>query len=253
MNDLNEKVAWVTGAGTGIGEAAALALAGAGATVVLSGRREDVLEGVASAIGHKGGKATVAALDVSDAEAVQAVVDGIKAAHGRLDILVHSAGLNRVARMWGTAKLEDWDEVIRVNLDGTYYCNNAVLPIMRAQQDGLIVNVSSWAGRHTSFISGMPYCASKSAVNALTETINMEECVNGIRACALCPGEVATPILDKRPVPVSDADKAKMLQAEDLGEIVLFLARLHPRVCINDLLVSPTWNRGYVALRGRKT
>ncbi len=251
MNDLSEKVAWVTGAGTGIGEAAAVALAGAGAAVVLSGRREDVLEGVASTIRDNGGKASVAALDVSDAAAVQAVVDGIQSAHGRLDILVHSAGINRPNRMWGTAKTEDWDQVVRTNLDGTYYCNNAVLPIMRAQQDGLIVNVSSWAGRYMSYISGMPYTATKSAVNALTETINMEECVNGIRACALCPGEVATPILDERPVRVTDEERAKMLQPEDLGEVVLFLARLHPRVCVNDLLVSPTWNRFYVALPGR--
>ena len=101
---------------------------------------------------------------------------------------------------------------------------------MRKQQEGLIINISSWAGRQPSLLSGAAYTASKHAMNGMTETINMEECVNGIRACAVCPGEVATEILDKRPVPVSDEDKAMMLQAEDLGEIVLFLTRLPKHV-----------------------
>ncbi len=246
MSGQNDKVAWITGAGTGIGEGAARALAADGLTVALSGRREEVLRGVADSIEADGGKAVVHPLDVADADAVNAVVESIKSEFGRLDILVHSAGLNTGKRSWETTDLESWNKVIRVNLDGTFHCCSAVLPIMREQQDGLIVTISSWAGRHTSLVAGMPYSASKSAVNSLTETINMEECVNGIRACAICPGEVATPILDLRPQPPSAEDRAKMLQGEDLGEIVAFLARLHPRVCINDLLVSPTWNRGYV-------
>jgi len=81
---------------------------------------------------------------------------------------------------------------------------------------------------------------------ALSESLNQEECANGTRSSCICPGEVATPILDKRPVPVSDEDKAKMLQASDLADTILFVATLPPRVCINEVLMSPTWNRGYI-------
>lgn len=248
MDGQNGKVAWITGAGSGIGEGAARALADIGVTVVLSGRRESALRGVADAIEASGGTAVVHPVDVAEPDAVNAVVDAIRQEYGRLDVLVHSAGLNRQNRSWSTIDLESWDKVIRVNLDGAFHCCSAVLPIMREQQDGLIITISSWAGRHASLVAGMPYSASKSALNALTETINMEECVNGIRACAICPGEVATPILDLRPQPPSAEERAKMLQPEDLGEIVAFLAQLHPRICINDLLVSPTWNRGYVGV-----
>jgi NADP-dependent 3-hydroxy acid dehydrogenase YdfG len=75
----------------------------------------------------------------------------------------------------------------------------------------------------------------------------MEECVNGIRSCVVCPGEVATPILDKRPVPVSKEERARMVQSEDCGDLIRYIACLPPHVCINEVLISPTWNRGYVA------
>ena len=244
MRDLNGKIAWITGAGTGIGESAAVALARAGMAVVLSGRRREKLEQVAERIGAG---AEVEVLDVADKQAVSAVADTILARHGRLDVLVASAGINVLDRHWHQLSPEDWDKVIRVDLDGAFYCVRAVLPAMRAQQDGLIVNVSSWAGNHVSMLTGPAYTAAKHAMNAMNETINMEAGIDGVRACAVCPGEVATPILDNRPVPVSGEDKAKMVQPEDCGEIVAFLARLPAHVCINELTVSPTWNRGYVA------
>jgi len=241
-----QKVAWITGAGSGIGEGAAGALVKVGMKVVLSGRRKGKLLEVADSIKSNGGDAIVQELDVSNAGAVREVVEAIKTECGRIDLLVHSAGLNREKRVWSNTDKDSWDNVVRVNLDGAFYCCSAVLPIMREQREGTIITISSWAGRHPSLVAGMPYSASKSAVNTMTETINMEECVNGIRACAICPGEVATPILDKRPQPPTAEDRAKMLQPEDLGEIIAFIAQLPPRVCINDLLVSPTWNRGYV-------
>ena len=247
MRDLSGKAAWITGAGTGIGAGAARALAGAGMRVVLSGRREAQLREVAGAIAATvGGEARIAPLDVADADAVDAVVDGIARQEGRLDVLVNSAGMNVSRRNWKHLARADWDQVIRIDLDGAFYCCHAVLPMMRAQQDGLIVNISSWAGRHVSAVTGPAYSAAKFGMNALTESLNIEECVNGIRATAVCPGEVATPILDKRPVPVSAADRERMVQADDCGELVLFLARLPTHVCINDVTISPTWNRGYV-------
>ena len=246
MRDLNGKVAWITGAGTGIGAGSALALAAAGMRVVLSGRRAEQLKEVADTITSAGGSARVAILDVSDAEAVAATAEDIARHDGRIDVLVNSAGINVPRRNWKHLSRADWDQVLRIDLDGAFYCCHAVLPIMREQKDGLIINISSWAGRHVSTLTGPAYSAAKFGMNAFTESINIEECINGIRATALCPGEVATPILDKRPIPVTAADRARMVQADDCGELVLFLARMPAHVCINDVTISPTWNRGYV-------
>lgn len=243
---LEGKVAWVTGAGTGIGLAGAQALAKAGAVVVMSGRRGDILEREAGEIRKTGGKAEVEPLDVSDHEQIGRVAAEILRRHGRVDILVNSAGLNVANRFWHNQTLEGWDEVIGVNLDGSFYTILAVLPAMRTQRDGVVINISSWAGVYHTKLTGAAYNASKSAVIAMTETINMEECVNGIRACAICPAEVATPILDRRPVPPSAEDRARMLQAEDLGNTIRFVAELPARACINQLIISPTWNRMYV-------
>jgi NAD(P)-dependent dehydrogenase (short-subunit alcohol dehydrogenase family) len=243
---LKQKIAWVTGAGTGIGLAGAKALAAAGAEVVMSGRRLEVLEREVAAIRRVGGRAEAEPLDVTDAAAVQRVAETIAARHGRVDILVNSAGLNTTKRFWRDLTVEGWNEVIRINLDGTFYCIQAVLPLMRAQKDGVIINISSWAGIYTSAMVGPAYNSSKHAVVSLTETINMEECVNGIRACAICPAEVATPIMDRRPVPPSPEERARMLKPEDLGEAIRWVAAQPPHACVNEIVISPTWNRLYV-------
>ena len=245
MTTLQGKVAWITGAGTGIGLAGAQALAQAGATVVLSGRREALLAEAARLIGEAGGKAEVEMLDVSDAAAVARVAARVLARHGRIDILVNSAGINSTTRFWKDQTPEGWREVVGINLDGTFYAVHAVLPAMRAQKDGLIINISSWAGVHHPRFTGAVYNSTKHGVTALTETINMEECTNGIRACAICPAEVATPILDRRPVPPSAEDRARMLQPDDLGAAIRFVAEMPAHACINQLIISPTWNRTY--------
>jgi len=244
MRDLSNKVAWITGAGTGIGEASAHALAAAGMNVVLSGRRSDLLDSLAGEIGER---ATTAPLDVSDQSAVAAVAEKLIADFGRIDVLVNSAGINVKERNWHNVTLEDWNRIIRIDLDGAFYCAKAVLDKMIDQGDGLIINISSWAGRFVSVVTGPAYTAAKHGMNAMTESLNMEAGIHGVRACAICPGEVATPILDNRPIPVTDEDRAQMVQSEDCGEIVRFIAELPAHVCINELTVSPTWNRGYVA------
>ncbi|HKQ23602.1 MAG TPA: SDR family oxidoreductase [Burkholderiales bacterium] len=246
MISLAGKVAWITGAGTGIGLAGAKALADAGATVVMSGRRKEVLALEAEKIRIKGGKSDVEALDVSDAKAVKKAAAAIVSRHSRVDILVNSAGLNVPNRYWKNQTIEGWQEVIGINLDGSFYTTLAVLPSMRARKDGLVINVSSWAGVFHPKLTGAAYNASKHAVTAMTETINMEECANGIRACAICPAEVATPIMDRRPVPPSQEDRARMLQAEDLGNTIRFIAQMPPHVCVNQVIISPTWNRMYI-------
>jgi NADP-dependent 3-hydroxy acid dehydrogenase YdfG len=243
MSNLAGKIAWITGAGSGIGLAGAQALASAGATVVLSGRRIELVEKKAAAIVAAGGKAEAMALDVSNADIVTQVSQAILARHGVIDILVNSAGLNVPNRFWKDQTISGWNEVIRVNLDGSYYCIAAVLPSMRQRRDGLIINISSWAGKYNSSVTGPAYNAAKHAVVAMTENLNQEECINGIRACAICPAEVATPIMDRRPVPPSPEERARMLQPEDLGRTIRFIAEMPAHACINEVTISPTWNR----------
>ena len=237
------KVAWVTGAGSGIGQAGALGLAEDGAVVIVSGRRRDALEDTAKRIAGEGGKAEIELLDVADAKAVAAVAAGILKRHGRVDILVNSAGLNVTKRNWDNVDAEGWDTVIGIDLDGAFYATRAVLDAMRARKDGLVINVSSWAGRYDSFLTGPAYNAAKHGLVAMTAHLNMAEGKNGIRACVICPGEVNTPILDKRPIPVPAEVRAKMLQPADMGETIRFLARLPAHVCISELVIAPTNNR----------
>lgn len=241
--DLSEKVAWVTGGGSGIGEGIVRALAEAGITVVISGRRPGPIEALAAEIVAGGGKAAALPLDVADAAAVDAAAAKIEAEHGRLDILVNSAGVNTRDRRYGTMSVEDWKFVVDVNLNGVFHCSRAALPLLRAAGDGLVVNISSWNGNHSTYLGGPAYTATKAGVGGMTEILNMEEFQNGVRATVVYPAEVATDILDTRPVPVPAEERAKMAQPEDLGAVVLFLAELPARVCINELTVSPTHNR----------
>ena len=193
-----------------------------------------------------GGEAEAIPLDVSVAANVEKVAEQILAKHGRIDLQVNSAGVNVQKRRWADMELEGWNQLVEINLNGVLYCMRAVLPAMRKQRDGSIINVSSWAGRHVSKMPGPAYTTTKHAVLALTHSFNMDECVNGLRACCLMPGEVATPILKLRPVVPSEEEQAKMLQPEDLGRTIAFVASMPPRVCMNEILISPTHNRGFI-------
>ncbi len=238
---LQGKVAWITGGGSGIGLAGAIELAKAGAKVVISGRSAATLKEAA-----KKCDAETIALDVASKEEVQKAARELVRRHGAVDILVTSAGVNLPQRNFRNVSIDGWDQVVAINLSGMFYCVHSVLPAMREKKDGLIINVSSWAGRHPSVLTGPAYNATKHAVIALTESINMEEGANGIRATALLPGEAATPIMEKRPVPPAPEVRAKMLQPEDLGRAIGFIASLPPRACVNELTLTPTWNRFYL-------
>lgn len=252
MDGLRGKVAWVTGAGSGIGESAALKLAEAGAAVVLTGRREAPLLDVAGRIRAAGGTAHARAADLTKADQVRAAADWIAAELGRLDILVNNAGGNITDRAWSRLSPAGVDELIANNLSSAFYCAQAVLPTMRAQGGGLMIHTASMAGRNVGPLSGPGYVAAKHGVVAMSHSINMEECANGIRSCALLPGEVNTPILQKRPNPLSQEDLARMLQPEDVGDMIRHIAGLPPHVCVNEIWITPTWNRGYIAAQGRR-
>ncbi|WP_375458107.1 SDR family oxidoreductase [uncultured Enterovirga sp.] len=246
LRSIEGEVAWITGAGSGIGQVAAVAFAREGVKLVLTGRRAEALEETAKLCREAGGAASVAPADMARAAEVEAVCETIRSEYGRCDILVNSAGLNVPKRSWQELSTDGIDTVIAADLNGPFYASRAVLPMMRQQGGGLIIQISSWAGRYVSKLTGPAYAAAKHGLVALSESLNQEECGHGIRSCCICPGEVATPILDKRPVPVTAEDRARMLQAEDMAETILFVARMPASVCLNEILMSPTWNRGYL-------
>lgn len=234
------KVALITGASSGIGRATVVALAKAGATLAVCGRRQDALEQTVKLAGAFDVPVRFQSVDVSNAQAVNHWVTDAIDAFGRIDVLVNSAGTNTPQRSWAQTSPEAWNDVIATNLNGVYFCTQAVLPTMRAQNGGLIINVSSIAGVQASLVSGVAYGASKHGVVSLTQSLNLEEWRHGIRATVVCPGEVATEILDKRPNPPNAAVRPLMIQPEDLGEMMVYLATLHPRVVIEQIIVRPT-------------
>jgi NADP-dependent 3-hydroxy acid dehydrogenase YdfG len=243
MGTLTGKVAWLTGAGSGIGQAGAVALAAAGATVVISGRRAEALEDTRRLVMDAGGEVEKLPLDVAEKRQVAHAAKALLDRHGRCDILVNSAGLNVPKRYYRELAPEDWDKVIGINLNGALYCISALLPAMRAQRGGLIINVSSWLGRWVGYLGGVAYGASKHALATLTHHLNMEEGMHGIRGCVIYPGEVATPLLKARPVPPAQEDIDRMLKPEDLGRTIRFVAEMPAHVCLNEIVIAPTWNR----------
>ena len=246
MTNLAGKIAWVTGAGSGIGEAAALSLAEAGATVVLTGRRREPLEDVARRI-NQGGAAHVQPADLTDAAQVQRVGEQIRASLGRLDILVNNAGVNIVERHWAQLTPDRIDTLLQGNLAGALYCVTVALPFMREQKNGLMIHTASMAGRFIGGLSGPIYTVAKHGIVAMSHGLNMAECIHGIRSTVFLPGEVATPILDKRPNPVAPEVRARMVQPAECGDLIRYIAGLPRHVVMNEVHLSPTWNRGYLA------
>ena len=243
------QVAWVTGGGSGIGLAGAIELGRMGCRVVVSGRDEAKLAAAVETAVAKGVPAAMVSarpLDVADRGSVARVAAAIEADHGAVDILVNSAGVNFPKRYWTESDAATFADVVAINLNGAASCTFAVLKGMQARRRGTVINVASFAGWHLSYLTGPAYVASKAGLMAMTHNFNIEECVNGLRATALCPGEVATPILKKRPVEPSAAEKARMLQEEDLGRTIGFIAGMPPHVCINELVIAPVWNRIYI-------
>ncbi len=231
--------------GGGIGEAAALALSGAGAGVALTGRREAPLHDLARRIEASGQPALVAPGDMTAAAIVGQVAEAVVRRFGRLDILVNNAGLNIRNRRWDQLTPEAIDSVLHGNLSAAFYCAAVALKAMRANGGGVLIHTASWAGKFIGPLSGPAYTAAKHAVVAMSHSINMEEYGNGIRSTAILPAEVATAILDERPVPPPPEVRATMLRPDDLGELILFIATRPASVCLNEVVISPTANRMY--------
>jgi len=233
------KTAVVTGGGTGIGLGVAQALARAGCHVAIVGRRAEVLAEAARRYDGSPALATFAA-DVANRQDVARLFDWARTTLGKVDILVHSAGVNVVRRAMAELSVEDWEAMLRVHATGAFLCMQAVLPEMRARRDGLIVNISSIAGKRASLLGGVGYTAAKFALSGLGLTVAREEACHGIRVTNIYPGEVDTPILQQRPKPVTAEERARMLQPEDVGAAVLMIACLPPRAHVPELVIKPT-------------
>lgn len=240
---MSEPVAWVVGGGSGIGEACVSSLAALGYRVAVSGRRADRIEAVAAAVSG----AVAVPVDVADDASVASAVATIKAELGPVGVLVYSAGTNVTERFWRNSDAEALASVVDINLSGAIRAVQAVIGGMRERGDGLVVLVSSWAGWRFAPGVGVGYSASKTALGAVAETINAQERLNGIRATHFCPGEVKTEILYTRPVVPTEEQQALMLTPEDVGEAVAWVASQPARVCINELVITPTSNTSYSA------
>ena len=229
------KTAVITGAGSGVGAATARALAKQGWRIALVGRRREVLESVAAEIPG----ALVVPCDIGDADAVAAMGARVLAEFGTVDVLVNAAGTNAPQRALEVLSLADYRAMMDTNLNGAYYCVQAFLPQMRARGSGTIVNIVSDAGKAASPKAGPGYVMSKFGMAGLNQAINAEERGRGVRACAIFPGDIDTPLLLRRPVqPDADA-RARMMQPEDIAACALLAINLPSRVIVEEMLVRP--------------
>ena len=231
------KTAIITGAGTGIGRGIAQAFSTVGYSLVLAGRRIDLLEETAAICGKP--NIEIAVTDVTDRNRVQALADHTVKRFGSIEVLVNNAGINTRARNLDDITDEDGDRVISINLTGAFNAFRAVRSQMKKQNDGVVINIASMAGKKAGTVGGAAYSASKFGMASLTQSINAEFREHGIRACCIYPGEVDTPILDHRPNPVSVEKRAAALQPEDVAAAALMVAQLHNRAIVEEMTIFP--------------
>jgi NADP-dependent 3-hydroxy acid dehydrogenase YdfG len=242
MNASEQRVLWITGGGSGMGAAVARTAAAAGWAVVVSGRRADALDTVARSVTTDGGTALALPLDVQDASAVAAARETIAERFGRLDGVVLAAGRNTPERRWDDQDVGVFEDVVATNLVAVVRVLDAALPDLR-RSAGVVVVVSSYAGWSYQPGAGVAYSASKTALASVVRTLNDQEAPSGVRACHLCPGDVATDFLDQRPAVPDAAARAVMLTPEDIAGAVQFVLDAPQHMRVDELVVSPVSQR----------
>ena len=234
-----KQTAVITGAGSGVGRATALALAAQGWRLALLGRTKSALEETARLTGLEPEDVLTVPCDIGRVEQVEAMKGAVLGKFETVDVLVNAAGTNAPKRALEVLSLADYHMMIDANLHGPYYCVQAFLPQMRARQTGTIINIVSDAGKQASPKAGPGYVVSKFGLAGLTQAINAEERGHGVRACAIFPGDIDTPLLDKRPSPPPADARAKMMLPEDIAACALLAINLPPRVIVEEMLVRP--------------
>ena len=226
MDDLKGKTALITGASRGIGLAVAQKLASYGVSVALAARTEKDIRKHAKQITKQGGQAIAVKCDVASYNHVRIAVKKTVEAFGKLDILVNNAGVIEPIARLGDSDPDIWDQAVDINLKGVYHGLRAAIPLMQAQQSGVIVNMSS--GAANSALEGWShYCATKAAAKKLTECAHKEVGARGVRVVGLSPGTVATDMMAKIKAsgvnPVSQLDWSVHKSPEWAAEAVAFL------------------------------
>lgn len=229
----------ITGAGSGVGQSTALKLAALGWNVALVGRRAEALQETVTLVGEAGSRCRIYPTDIGQPDAVSSMAERVLQEFGEVGVLVNAAGTNVPNRSLEVLTLADYTAMMDANLHGAYYCVQAFLPGMRARGSGTIVNIVSDAGKQASPKAGPAYAMSKFGLAGLTQSINAEERGRGIRAIAIFPGDIDTPLLDRRPVVPDAAARARMMKAEDIADCAVFCLSLPPRVIVEEMMVRP--------------
>lgn len=245
MVSLKEKIVFITGATSGIGKACAFAFANAGASIIISGRREKLLSGIAEDIRKNHGVNVLNfKLDVRNRSEVESAINGLPDEWKKIDILINNAGLVR-----GLNKLQDdnpdgWEEMIDTNIKGLLYVTRQITPGMAERKSGHVINIGSIAG-HEAYPKGSVYCSTKHAVNAITKSLRADLIETGVRVSTVDPGMVETEFSEVRFF--GDKQKAKdvykgidPLTGDDIADAVLYCATRPAHVNINEIIIMPT-------------
>jgi 3-oxoacyl-[acyl-carrier protein] reductase len=233
-NELNQKIAVVTGGGRGIGAAIAMRLAQMGATVVVCGRTRTIINASADQIRKAGGTAEAMACNVSEWNSVSALAQQIQQKYSRLDVLVNNAGIGGFSTPLQSLPIEKWDDILNTNLRGVFYMIRAFAPMLIAGGGGDIVNISSLAGKN-ALPNGAAYAASKWGLNGLTYSVAEDLRQHKIRVSVVCPGSTHTEL---SPHEGKSADK--MLQSEDIAHAVAMIVTQRPNAFVSEVLIRPT-------------
>jgi NAD(P)-dependent dehydrogenase (short-subunit alcohol dehydrogenase family) len=207
--------------------------------VALVGRRRDALEATMKQAGNMAAGMLACPCDIGDVASVARMAAEVLRQFGQVEVLVNAAGTNTPKRSLRELALEDYQRLLDTNLNGAYYCVQSFLPAMRAQKSGTIINIVSDAARQASAKAGPAYVISKFGLAGLTQSINAEEKSNGIRACAIFPGDIDTPLLDRRPNPPPPEARQQMLRSEDIAACALLAINLPARALVEEILVRP--------------
>ena len=233
------KTAVVTGAGSGVGRATVQKLLSMGWNVALVGRREDALQETARLAGATAGRVLICPCDIGDATAVGSMGEQVMQTFGEVEVLVNAAGTNTPERALEVLKLDQYHMMMDANLNGAYYCVQAFLPGMRNRGSGTVVNIISDAGKQASPKAGPGYVMSKFGMAGLTQAINAEERSRGVRAIGIFPGDIDTPLLNKRPVVPDASARSRMMRPEDIADCAVFCIQLPSHVVVEEMLVRP--------------
>lgn len=241
-NALTSKHVVVTGGASGIGFAIANLFAQSGAKVAIGSRREEAIN---QAVASSESKIIGSIVDVATRRSVESFFAWVERSLGHVDILVNAAGINIRDRSINSMLPDQWDQIMAINATGAYNCIYSVLPQMRSRQSGMIINISSIAGKRAIALGGVAYAASKFAMSALGTCVSNEVGSENIRVTNVYPGEVNTPLLEQRPTPVSDEHRQKILLPEDIAHVVVGLASLPARVHVPEIVIKPVNQQYY--------